>query len=230
MSDEPRPDDLRPPAAPPAPGSSDPAPPSASDLLGAALGGAAQARRSRPVRGQERRARRVARDGRVARHPRVRSARHSRSSSSSRSPWIPRRTRATSGSAWESRSDSPLVFTIVRLVTKSPPAAAIGGLVAAVAAAALALWTGRGDDNFVPGLHHQRRLRHGAAGLGAHRLVAHRPGGRLAHERRHALAPEQARAGVPSSGSRSRGRGCSSLASPCSCRCTSPTTSRRSEP
>lgn len=45
-----------------------------------------------------------------------------------------------------------LIFTIVRLVTKSPPAAAIGGLIAAVAAAALALWTGRGVDNFVPGL------------------------------------------------------------------------------
>jgi hypothetical protein len=44
------------------------------------------------------------------------------------------------------------VFTVVRLVQKSPPSAAIGGLVAAVAAAALALWTGRGADNFVPGL------------------------------------------------------------------------------
>ncbi|KQR38321.1 MULTISPECIES: DUF3159 domain-containing protein [Microbacterium] len=44
------------------------------------------------------------------------------------------------------------VFTIVRLVQKSPPSAAIGGLVAAAAAAALALWTGRGEDNFVPGL------------------------------------------------------------------------------
>jgi len=44
------------------------------------------------------------------------------------------------------------VFTIVRLLQKSPPSAAIGGLVAAVAAAALALWTGRGADNFVPGL------------------------------------------------------------------------------
>ncbi|MGW8483825.1 DUF3159 domain-containing protein [Microbacterium sp. NPDC055903] len=43
------------------------------------------------------------------------------------------------------------VFTIVRLAQKSPPAAAIGGLVAAGAAAALALWTGRGEDNFVPG-------------------------------------------------------------------------------
>ena len=44
------------------------------------------------------------------------------------------------------------VFTIVRLLQKSPPSAAIGGLVAAGAAAALALWTGRGQDNFVPGL------------------------------------------------------------------------------
>jgi len=43
------------------------------------------------------------------------------------------------------------VFTIVRLVTKSPPAAAIGGLVATAGAAALALWTGRGQDNFVLG-------------------------------------------------------------------------------
>lgn len=44
------------------------------------------------------------------------------------------------------------VFTVVRLIQKSPPSAAIGGLVAAAAAAALALWTGRGEDNFVPGL------------------------------------------------------------------------------
>ncbi|WP_194419637.1 DUF3159 domain-containing protein [Microbacterium abyssi] len=44
------------------------------------------------------------------------------------------------------------VFTVVRLVQKSPPAAALGGLIAAGAAAGLALWTGRGADNFVPGL------------------------------------------------------------------------------
>ncbi|KDA05602.1 hypothetical protein DC31_14205 [Microbacterium sp. CH12i] len=43
------------------------------------------------------------------------------------------------------------VFTIVRLVQKSPPAAALGGLIAACAAAALALFTGRGQDNFVLG-------------------------------------------------------------------------------
>ncbi|GAA3947385.1 DUF3159 domain-containing protein [Microbacterium soli] len=44
------------------------------------------------------------------------------------------------------------VFTLVRLLQKSPPSAAIGGLLAAGAAAGLALWTGRGADNFVPGL------------------------------------------------------------------------------
>ena len=44
------------------------------------------------------------------------------------------------------------VFTLVRLVQKSPPSAALGGLIAAGAAALLALWTGRGADNFVPGL------------------------------------------------------------------------------
>lgn len=44
------------------------------------------------------------------------------------------------------------VFTLVRLAQKSPPAAALGGLIAAGAAAALALFTGQGRDNFVIGL------------------------------------------------------------------------------
>ncbi len=44
------------------------------------------------------------------------------------------------------------VFTLIRLVQRSPAGAAVGGLVAAAAAAGLALWTGRGQDNFVPGL------------------------------------------------------------------------------
>jgi len=44
-----------------------------------------------------------------------------------------------------------VLFTIARLVAKSPPSAAIGGLLATVAAAVLALVTGRGQDNFVPG-------------------------------------------------------------------------------
>ncbi|AUG29838.1 MULTISPECIES: DUF3159 domain-containing protein [Microbacterium] len=44
------------------------------------------------------------------------------------------------------------LFTVVRLVQRSPVSAALGGLIAAAAAAALALWTGRGQDNFVPGL------------------------------------------------------------------------------
>lgn len=44
------------------------------------------------------------------------------------------------------------VFTVIRLIQRSTLAAALGGLIATGAAAALALWTGRGEDNFVPGL------------------------------------------------------------------------------
>lgn len=43
------------------------------------------------------------------------------------------------------------VFTLVRLVQKQPVNAALGGLIATVAAAALSLWTGRAEDNFVWG-------------------------------------------------------------------------------
>jgi len=45
-----------------------------------------------------------------------------------------------------------IVFTAVRLFTRSPASAALGGLLATAAAAALALWTGRAADNFVLGL------------------------------------------------------------------------------
>lgn len=44
------------------------------------------------------------------------------------------------------------LFTIVRLIQRSTLSAALGGLIATAAAAGLALWTGRGEDNFVPGL------------------------------------------------------------------------------
>ncbi|MBD7957804.1 DUF3159 domain-containing protein [Microbacterium sp. Sa4CUA7] len=44
-----------------------------------------------------------------------------------------------------------LVFTLLRLLQRTPPSAALGGLIATAAAAALALLTGRGEDNFVPG-------------------------------------------------------------------------------
>ncbi len=44
-----------------------------------------------------------------------------------------------------------LVFTVLRLVQRTPVSAALGGLIATGAAAALALLTGRGEDNFVPG-------------------------------------------------------------------------------
>jgi len=43
------------------------------------------------------------------------------------------------------------IFTIVRLVQRGPAGAAIGGLIATGAAAALALFTGRGQDNFLWG-------------------------------------------------------------------------------
>jgi hypothetical protein len=43
------------------------------------------------------------------------------------------------------------IFTVVRLIQRSPIAAALGGLVATGVAAALALFTGRGEDNFIPG-------------------------------------------------------------------------------
>lgn len=45
-----------------------------------------------------------------------------------------------------------IVFTVARLIRRSPAAAAVGGLLATAAAAGLALWTGRAADNFVLGL------------------------------------------------------------------------------
>jgi hypothetical protein len=46
---------------------------------------------------------------------------------------------------------SAAIFTIIRLLTKSPPVAALSGLVAAVIAAGLPLFTGRAADQFVIG-------------------------------------------------------------------------------
>ncbi|MFT4156900.1 MAG: DUF3159 domain-containing protein [Microbacterium sp.] len=43
------------------------------------------------------------------------------------------------------------VFTVIRLLTKSPPVAALSGLIAAVVAAGLPLFTGRAQDQFVIG-------------------------------------------------------------------------------
>ncbi|WP_019180633.1 DUF3159 domain-containing protein [Microbacterium yannicii] len=43
------------------------------------------------------------------------------------------------------------VFTIVRLVARQPVTAAVGGLVAAGAAAAIAAFTGEASNNFIPG-------------------------------------------------------------------------------
>lgn len=43
------------------------------------------------------------------------------------------------------------VFTVIRLIQRSSASAALGGLIAAAAAAVLSLWTGRGEDSFIPG-------------------------------------------------------------------------------
>jgi len=43
------------------------------------------------------------------------------------------------------------VFTVIRLLMKSPPIAALSGLIAAVVAAGLPLFTGRAEDQFVIG-------------------------------------------------------------------------------
>lgn len=59
-----------------------------------------------------------------------------------------------SGNLWLSLGLSAglaAVFSVVRLVQRQPVAAALGGLIATVGAAALALWTGRGEDNFLWG-------------------------------------------------------------------------------
>ncbi|MDF2441903.1 MAG: hypothetical protein JWR01_106 [Subtercola sp.] len=45
-----------------------------------------------------------------------------------------------------------VVFIVVRLVTRSPVMPAIAGLIGVAISAALALFTGRAEDNFLPGL------------------------------------------------------------------------------
>ena len=46
-----------------------------------------------------------------------------------------------------------VTFTLVRLVTRSQPTQAIAGLIGVAASAALALWTGRAEDNYVLGFY-----------------------------------------------------------------------------
>lgn len=46
-----------------------------------------------------------------------------------------------------------VVFTVVRLVRRSGPTQAIAGLIGVGASAALALWTGRAEDNYVLGFY-----------------------------------------------------------------------------
>lgn len=46
-----------------------------------------------------------------------------------------------------------VVFTVVRLVARSQPSQAIAGLIGVAASAALALWTGRAEDNYLIGFY-----------------------------------------------------------------------------
>ncbi|MFC5790636.1 DUF3159 domain-containing protein [Agromyces tardus] len=46
-----------------------------------------------------------------------------------------------------------VVFTVVRLAARSQPTQAIAGLIGVAASAALALWTGRAEDNYVLGFY-----------------------------------------------------------------------------
>jgi hypothetical protein len=46
-----------------------------------------------------------------------------------------------------------VVFTVARLATRSQPTQAIAGLIGVAASAALALWTGRAEDNYVIGFY-----------------------------------------------------------------------------
>ncbi len=46
-----------------------------------------------------------------------------------------------------------VVFTVIRLARRSGPSQAIAGLIGVAASAALALWTGRAEDNYVLGFY-----------------------------------------------------------------------------
>lgn len=46
-----------------------------------------------------------------------------------------------------------VVFTVARLATRSQPTQAVAGLIGVAASAALALWTGRAEDNYVLGFY-----------------------------------------------------------------------------
>lgn len=46
-----------------------------------------------------------------------------------------------------------IVFTVARLATRSQPTQAIAGLIGVAASAALSLWTGRAEDNYVIGFY-----------------------------------------------------------------------------
>ncbi|GAA1951422.1 DUF3159 domain-containing protein [Microbacterium deminutum] len=147
MSDESRSDDLQPPAAA---GSPDPARNSASDLLGAALGDAAKRAGLDPASD--------ASTGHVV----WRAMGGWRGILEAVLPGVvfilvwtltydPGTKQANLPLSLGLSVGLAAVFTIIRLIQHGPAGAAIGGLIATAAAAALALFTGRGQDNFLWG-------------------------------------------------------------------------------
>lgn len=147
MSDEPRPDrtehDADAAAEASAPLTPPPAEPSASDILGAALGGAARRAGLDPA------------DGKSTGHVVWSAMGGWRGVLESVLPSLAfvllfTFTRELVLSLGVSVGLAA-IFTTVRLVQRQPVSAALGGLIATVAAAALALWTGRAEDNFVWG-------------------------------------------------------------------------------
>ncbi|WP_418001322.1 DUF3159 domain-containing protein [Microbacterium psychrotolerans] len=157
MSDSPRPDDQDPErtAKAPADGGSSPideteTPASASEVLGAALGSAARRAGLDPA------------EGRSTGHVVWTAMGGWRGILESVLPGIVFLVAWTLTYDSETRTGNlPLslglsvglaaVFTIVRLIQRQSASAAIGGLIAAAAAAGLSLWTGRGEDSFIPG-------------------------------------------------------------------------------
>ena len=138
--------------------------------------------------------------------------------------------RATCGSSLGLSVGLAAVFTIVRLDRASARRAPRSAASSRPAPRRRSpLFTGRGENNFIPGFVTNAAVRHGVPRVGAHRLVAHRARRRLPDGGGHRVARATSASAARSSGSRSRGRRCSPRASSCSCRSTSPATSRRSE-
>lgn len=153
MSDDPRPDGAaaQPPAGDASHDAADAAPAaSASEMLGAALGGAARRAGLDPA------------EGKTTGHVVWAAMGGWRGILESVLPGVVFLVAWTATYDAQTRSGNLIlslalsvglaaVFTLVRLIQRQSASAAIGGLIAAAAAAGLSLWTGRGEDSFIPG-------------------------------------------------------------------------------